>query len=341
MKYTPTKNVYLASPVFDWTFLILSPLIAVGMSFVLRAALPEEGAEVTAWGYSASWWGLLALTQAHLPVVFLRSHGNRRIFKMHPVRFVVVPVLLLTLFLLSDWALAVAAALGIWWDVYHSSQQNFGLGRIYDVRSGNHPDAGRHADQVLFFFLYAAPIFGGAHLMSHVSRLDAMNRVSAAWWAVELPALIEAHARPLRYSTMLLMVAMLSGYLFQLYKHRSNYHFPIQKLALMVSVGLCSLLAWGMDSVGDAYFTVNLYHAVQYFCIVWLFESKGGSALGRLRQRAGWPAALGLFLVLPILFGTWVEFTSSARLPFAVLVTVSLLHFWYDGFIWSVRKRQI
>jgi hypothetical protein len=25
----------------------------------------------------------------------------------------------------------------------------------------------------------------------------------------------------------------------------------------------------------------------------------------------------------------------------AVGITVSLLHFWYDGFIWSVRKREV
>ena len=31
----------------------------------------------------------------------------------------------------------------------------------------------------------------------------------------------------------------------------------------------------------------------------------------------------------------------AIRLAFAVSLTISILHFWYDGFIWSVRKRLV
>ena len=32
------------------------------------------------------------------------------------------------------------------WDVYHSAMQTFGLGRIYDARTGNNPNKGRRLD---------------------------------------------------------------------------------------------------------------------------------------------------------------------------------------------------
>ena len=41
-----------------------------------------------------------------------------------------------------------------------------------------------------------------------------------------------------------------------------------------------------------------------------------------------------LFLMMGIPF-------SIAGSLFAAILLVSILHFWYDGFIWSVRRRQI
>jgi hypothetical protein len=38
----------------------------------------------------------------------------------------------------------------------------------------------------------------------------------------------------------------------------------------------------------------------------------------------------------------WAEFVSSAqRFALGVTLVVSLMHFWYDGFIWSVRRREV
>ena len=32
---------------------------------------------------------------------------------------------------------------------------------------------------------------------------------------------------------------------------------------------------------------------------------------------------------------------ASNRTLICVTMTISIMHFWYDGFIWSVRKRQV
>ena len=42
-------------------------------------------------------------------------------------------------------------------------------------------------------------------------------------------------------------------------------------------------------------------------------------------------APIGLALVLIATFN---------RAAFAVLIVCALMHFWWDGFIWSVRKKQ-
>ena len=50
-----------------------------------------------------------------------------------------------------------------------------------------------------------------------------------------------------------------------------------------------------------------------------------------------------LLLVLPAFtYGLWaVVKPGVTQGVVAVAAVVSILHFWYDGFIWSVRKKQV
>ena len=42
-------------------------------------------------------------------------------------------------------------------------------------------------------------------------------------------------------------------------------------------------------------------------------------------------------------YGVWAELVDSSeqRVALSVTLMVSLIHFWYDGFIWSVRRREV
>lgn len=65
--------------------------------------------------------------------------------------------------------------------------------------------------------------------------------------------------------------------------------------------------------------------------------------------------AFGVFLpfsifpvLLPVTFAIWTvgpwpwpELRASEPLMTAIVLVVSIMHFWYDGFIWSVRKGQV
>lgn len=88
------------------------------------------------------------------------------------------PALLLLLFV-SGPALTAAAALAVWWDVYHSALQTFGIGRIFDAKAGNDPEAGRALDLVLSLLLYAGPIACGSMLLYHASLLYSFE--AGAW----------------------------------------------------------------------------------------------------------------------------------------------------------------
>jgi hypothetical protein len=59
--------------------------------------------------------------------------------------------------------------------------------------------------------------------------------------------------------------------------------------------------------------------------------------------RWGEAAALAVMVAVAAAYGVWAEFVESDEQRFALCVTlvVSLMHFWYDGFIWSVRRQEV
>jgi hypothetical protein len=84
---------------------------------------------------------------------------------------------------------------------------------------------------------------------------------------------------------------------------------------------------------------------VQYLAFVWAQEGQRLrarlAAVGRAgrwlsRRRAG----LTLFLGVMGAYGLWAQLV-SAHLSWCVTIVISLMHFWYDGFIWSVRRGEV
>src|SRR5262249_53678429 len=118
-------------------------------------------------------------THAHLAIVFFRTHLNRDVFRRYPHRFATVPVALFFASVVFDWVFVAASVLTVWWAVYHSSLQTFGLGRIYDRRAGNDPEAGRTADYWFNLVIYAGPVLAGVNLARHLRCFDKFDAVGA------------------------------------------------------------------------------------------------------------------------------------------------------------------
>ena len=102
--------------------------------------------------------------------------------------------------------------------------------------------------------------------------------------------------------------------------------------------------AWGFLPPLEAFFIANLFHGLQYFAIVWCVEKKNVRrvfGLGRI-ERGSFLALLAFAAVL--LGGGFlyeIGLNASLRWSASVALVVSLMHFWYDGFVWSVRKREV
>lgn len=281
------------------------------------------------------------LTWGHLIAVVPRAYLNPDVFAAHRGRLTIVPAVLLAGLLLSPTLLLIAIVAAIFWDVHHSAMQNFGFARLYDMKAGTSPTLLRGADLRLNWVLYVGPIFAGAAAMTHLEHFREFDGSSIAALAA-IPGVFEANSALIRWSAAGCCAAVL-GWAALDYARAiaAGYRIPAYKLATLVSSGSVSILAWGFSPPVVALAVINLYHAVQYFALVWVKEggrmSRG--ATDRRRQLlafAIFAAGCGLFAL-----GYWRATEGDAKWLLAPFIACSLLHFWYDGFVWSVRKRPV
>jgi hypothetical protein len=344
------RSGYIASPASDWFFLIAAPLVAV-LVYVPFAVFPVLSFQTQDLRFRGSFRDgfIQVVIYSHLFIVFFRSHANPAIFRTHPFRFAVVPLALFGAVYASAWALVAVTVLGVWWDIYHSAMQTFGIGRIYDMRAGNDLRAGRRLDQAMNLLLYAGPILGGASLALHLQSFSSFSEVGSAFFT-SIPARAGAHSRELTLAVFAIGIPYSLFYVWSYWRMwRGGYRVSLQKAALYGIVAVVSIACWGFNSFGEAFFVMNFFHALQYFFIVWHNEGTGLTRRsGFARLPHGRYIVLSIFLIVGLGYGIWTtgawpwpELQPSRRGLAATLITVSILHFWYDGFIWSVRKGQV
>jgi hypothetical protein len=273
--------------------------------------------------------------------VFFRSHGNPSIRRLYPIRFFIVPAILWLGIVVSPWVAAASTVVATFWDVWHSGAQTFGFARIYERNHGTPPEVGRRLDYVLQQVLYAGPILAGATLMDHVDSFTSFESVGDTFFSA-IPAEVEGHARYLTYGVLVVGTIVVIAYVLTYWRlaRRGAWHPPWLKIWLVASTGFVSIYTWAFNSWGQAFLIMNLFHAVQYLALVWAMEGKRIAGLMRLPSQPR--LALGLYLGSVLAYGLGVQaLDSDLTTLWAITMVVSLMHFWYDAFIWSVRRAQV
>ncbi len=335
--------VHIVSPAYDWVFFLLPPMVGLTLGILVSGTMLDRPFKL--WDQETTWAGLAigVLIHAHLVIVFFRSHGNPDIFKLHRFRFIWIPPLLYLALLSSRWILVSAAVLVTFWDVYHSALQTFGLARIYDRRQGNDPNVGRRLDFWLNLVLYAGPILAGVTMIDHFDDFKQFESVGATFFTA-VPAFMTGHQRYFTWTVVVGGTLFLAYYVFAYAKlSKQGYCVSPLKTFLLASTGFCSIYTWGFNTWGEAFFIMNFFHAFQYFGVVWAFENRRMIRLFRVETFPfGKPLTVCLFVALALAYGFWVQtLDSGIEWLWAVTLVVSILHFWYDGFIWSVRKQLV
>lgn len=339
------KKGFIASPGYDLFFFILSPLMALTMILSLDTTSAGWGMQnTTLFGAEApllrffigSW------TFAHLFAVVFRSHGNPKVFRLFWPRFVIVPIVLLLIFSSAQWARGIGAVTVVLWDVYHTSMQNFGFCRIYDSKQGNPPEKGRGLDIWMNHLVYIAPIFVGLSLRTHLQQIN-KPRAFGLDMSETFQNLLSAQ-NAITTGIVIIGTVFVTYYIYAYWRmSQDGYRVSPQKIVLLISTAVGSIWAWAFLPPFKAYFAANFFHGLQYFGIVWWTERGTLTKILRLPQVAwGYAAALACFVMVTASAGVWYRVAGKASiLAISIALVISLMHFWYDGFIWSVRKRQV
>jgi hypothetical protein len=271
----------IGGPRFDALLLWGAPIVALAFTFLWVAAATAMPAAIgnRAVGVLVASVGIF--TYAHLIAVAPRAYLNRDVFARHRIRLIAVPPLLIAALLLSPKLLACGVVLAIFWDVHHSAMQAFGLSRIYDAKAGNGATVLRRVDLLLNWALYVGPITMGAALIAHFRWFDRFGEVG--WQALtQVPAEISGVGAIIRLAGIASWLAITGMALIEYRRAaKQGYRMPAHKLALLLSTGSVSMGVWAFAPPFMAFATVNLFHAIQYFALVWLKEG------GRMRTLFG------------------------------------------------------
>jgi hypothetical protein len=333
---------YLIGPVYDWVFFLLPPLFSILIGIVISgSAFSTRG--FTVWDRDTTGAKLFigALIHAHLVAVLFRSHGNPTIRRLHPIRFFLIPLLIFAAIRASAWIAITAIIVVTWWDVWHSGAQTFGFGRIYDRNIGNSPEVGRRLDYWLNHLLYAGPILGGATLLPHLEHFSAYEDLGTMFFT-RVPAYAVSWQRHVAWGLLIGGALFLAYYVFAYVRfYQKGYRVSFLKVFLVVTTGTCSIYSWGFNSWGEAFFIMNMFHAVQYLALVWATEQR---QIARLLGPIGRSKVLvcAIYLGSVFIYGVIAELADlSMPMLWTLTMVVAIVHFWYDGFIWSVAKKQI
>jgi hypothetical protein len=340
----PRRSTYVVGPVYDWAFFLAPPLAALALGITVSGTrIADEPFVWSGQRVTVTTLALGILIHAHLVLVLFRSHVNRTVLRQHPYRFSLVPGLVLMGMLVSPMVAVCCSVLATFWDVYHSGAQTFGFGRMYDAKRGNDPHEGRRLDFAVNQLLYAGPILAGATMMDHVEDFMEFEAVEVAFFT-RIPALMEGHQAMLARGVLALGVLLLVYYVAaNVRMARRGRVVAWQKVWLLGSTGLVSIYTWGFNSWGEAFLIMNVFHALQYFGIVWATEHTNLRRVLRLQQVPGGRVLTWwIFVGSAVAYGFAVEAWATGRSMtwWSLTIVVSLMHFWYDGFVWSVRKAR-
>ena len=301
-----------------------------------------------AWGPELVGQLILLTATGHYFATFVRAYGDRDLFQRFRTRFLCAPVVLLAtyiaMFASGNGPAAIVVTTG--WAFWHWLAQAFGFARIYDIKAGSFSKRTALLDRALVIsgFVGAVVLTDGATAEIATVFLNA---------GITLP---NAEQFDMVQSTVLVaMIAVGIAYIVNLVMtilRGQPWSWQKQVMHVMTIGYYWFSFAW-LPNVLVAYVLYEFFHDVQYYAITWLtcrhrVQRPGVTRwLGRMFQ-PGWLAAIG-FLITMTAFGgidvlgrSWLDSQDlSHQIWTGVILTLAVLHYYYDGFIWKARENTL
>jgi tetratricopeptide (TPR) repeat protein len=280
----------------------------------------------------------------HLPGM-LRAYGDRALFRRFWLRFILAPPFLLGVAIFcAVYEIHVAIMLAFIWGAWHWMMQSYGFMRIYDAKARSFAGITKWLDLSM-----CVAWFGFALLLSPRPIYNLFSHYYGSGGVPVPPTWIAGGQQFWFWGTMLVTALFLANAVFQTAK--GNPPSPLKLILMAVTFTYYWYTLAMVPNVLVAYALFEMFHDVQYLTIVWLFnrrraqqaDSPGAFTKFLFRQR-------GIFIVLYIAiclsYGSFdyvarsLESGMAYDVALSLILASSMLHFYYDGFIWKIRERD-
>ena len=280
----------------------------------------------------------------HLPGM-IRAYGDRALFERFKWRFIFAPLFLLAVCTAFFWwDLKGILLIVFFWGVWHGLMQTYGFCRIYDAKTGTFDTLTRRLDFAMCVIWFATAVALSPYRLS-----DTLDTYYMCGGPFIPPSIVNLG------QNMILGAAVFVSILFAAHfvrtwiaGHRPN---PVKLGLLVTSIAFwwyCNNLVANI-LVGIALFEV--FHDVQYLSLVWIYnrnrvekDTNIGGFMRFVFRRSG--SLIGLYVGLVLAYGSvsyvnaYIGMDTIKRILAGVVTASTLLHFYYDGFIWKVRERS-
>lgn len=359
----PAQN-WVLDPIQDMLFIIAAPLISLGLAVL---AMQHYGA---ARGATMVIMAHVVLTVAHHMPTFIRIYGDTDLFQRFKWNFVLGPVvpLVFSVAILGyinyhnypvEYFLYLYIFLALW-DPWHFLRQHFGFMRIYDRHNKAPAALASNMDWAVCALWFVHIMAASADWIPGV--LEDLYRSTHIPVMLILPQGFMSVVQAITWWLAVAASAVYAGYL--LWCMRRGYYVSLAKLALLICTFgvmyftytpnewiLQLVPAWGFK-VGFA--TVGIVHMTQYLAIVWRYDTRIAQ---QGRARANWfqwlharrtplgvAAAAATYVGFCIAYGDVITTSHDSRWLMSALLAIgftsTLMHYYFDGFIWRVRHQQ-
>jgi Flp pilus assembly protein TadD len=340
------SRLWILDPWRDLAFFVLAPL------WILPLVWWAQG------NFGIASFGAIALALGgvghHLPG-FIRAYTDPLLFRRYRTRFILAPLFLLATFaafsLLELHGLQVIIVL---WGAWHGAMQVNGFLRIYDAKAGSFSAATARLDWAMCLAWF------GAGLLHSSSRVTA---IFMYFYGAGGPPVAPEYFGAFRLAWDVLTAGVTIAFVINAWR-QARAGTPASPVKFLLMASTFAFWWFAMVRVYDPILGLLLFevfHDIQYNTLVWVYNR------GRVDQRMTAsrveaflfrPGAfrVGLYAALVLGYGVLGVLTdySTALVPgilratagsvnfWTGLFTVSaFLHFYFDGFIWQVREREL
>ena len=357
-RQSPRQN-WILDPAQDMAAIILAPLLVLAVALIAFATLGAVAA--TALIVTTH----IVMTVAHHLPTFIRIYGDVELFRRHRATFIIAPLL----------PFSVSMAAGVWlithdlpienllyvfllaviWDPWHFLMQHYGFMRLYDRHNAAPRKIAARMDLLLCASWFIAIMLAAGEWLAGL--LEDLYQSAGLPLLLAFPPQTIAVLQQLSLFVALAATAAYAVYLLWCKSH--HYFISRSKLALFASSFGVMLLTYTPNALIEklapgwsfkvGFAAVGIVHMTQYLAIVWRYNR--GLAAQPQRARAGWFSRLHArggwiigtaYVALCLGYGELLTTSWDSRWLMALLIslglTSTLMHYYFDGFIWKLRQ---